>query len=54
MYLLLLFFHIFVMLVIFSIINIFSKQIIINLIFGSLLFSTIISIFLVYEVVYLN
>src|SRR3990167_5330266 len=54
MYLLLLFFHIFVILIIFMIINNFSKKIIINLIFGSLLFSTLISIFLVYEVVYLN
>ena len=54
MYLLLLLFHIFVILIIFVIVNNFSKKIIINLIFGSLLFSTLISIFLVYEVVYLN
>ena len=54
MYLLLLLFHIFVILVLFIIINNFSKKIIINLIFGSLFFSTLISIFLVYEVVYLN
>jgi NADH:ubiquinone oxidoreductase subunit 5 (subunit L)/multisubunit Na+/H+ antiporter MnhA subunit len=54
MYLLLLFFHIFVILITFIIINNFSKKIIIGLIFGSLLFSTLISIFLVYEVVYLN
>ena len=54
MYLLLLLFHIFVILTISFIINNFSKQIIINLIFGSLLFSTFISIFMVYEVVYLN
>ena len=54
MYLLLLLFHIFVILVISFVINHFSKQIIINLIFGSLLFSTFISIFMVYEVVYLN
>ena len=54
MYLLLLLFHIFVILITVIIINNFSKQVIINLIFGSLFFSTFISFFLVYEVVYLN
>lgn len=54
MYLLVLFFHIFSIIVISLIINNFPKKILINLIFGVLLISTFISIFMIYEVVYLN
>lgn len=54
MYLLLLLFHIFIIFIVSLILNNFSKKIIINLIFGSLLFSTLVSLFMIYEVVYLN